>query len=209
MPMPMPADVPPAATPPASARRRHLARALSVIGHPALLMPLAVVGGAAGRGAPGWVVASGLGVSAGLALAVMGFGAWRVRAGRWGHVDASQPAERRDLQRFLVAVLALGALATAATGLPRAVPLGLGAGLAVVVAGVMLRRWLKLSLHAGFAVLAAALCGPDRAAGLALLALAGAVGWSRCVLGRHAPRDVLAGWLCGALAGAAFHALAR
>jgi membrane-associated phospholipid phosphatase len=75
---------------------------------------------------------------------------------------------------------------------------------AVVVLASLLRRWLKLSLHAAFAVLAAALLWPAVLATLGVLALAAGVGWSRLVLQRHTRQEVVAGLLAGAAAGVAF-----
>ena len=182
-----------------------LARALSIAGHPLLVLPAAalVVGAATGAGRGQlWAVGLALGL---LALAIQGWSWWQVRRGRWQHVDASQRHERRGLNRFLLALL-VGASVFFATVSPQpALALGLACAAAMIAAGVLLAPWLKLSLHASFAVFAAALLwalGPW-AMGLAL-AFAAAVAWSRWVLGRHRRRELLAGALAGAAVGLAF-----
>jgi hypothetical protein len=185
-------------------RRFPLARALSVLGHPALLMPLAASANAAKRaGSPGLVFTVGA-VSVALALVVMLFSAWQVRAGRWHHVDASVPQERRHLNLLLCGLLFGGAALLLAGGVAPEVALGLGLGGVLVLLALLLQRWLKLSLHVAFAGYAAVLAWPAWgwvAAGLVLVA---AVAWSRLVLGRHRPPDVWAGALAGVLVGVCF-----
>jgi len=183
-----------------------LAQALSIAGHPALLMPLAVPLAAQARGAPPEVVRLGAAAALAVAVLVAVYSAWQVRQGRWRHVDASVPAERRQLNGFLLAVLAAGVVGLgggAGAPVPAA---GLAAAGAVVVVAQLLRRWMKASLHVAYGALAAALAWPlwPAVAGLGLL-VAG-VAWSRRVLGRHTRAEVLVGGLLGALAGAVFNA---
>jgi membrane-associated phospholipid phosphatase len=79
----------------------------------------------------------------------------------------------------------------------------------VVVFAQLLRRWLKVSLHAAFAMFSAALVWQSPAVFALSLGLAVAVGWSRCELHRHTPREVLVGLLAGAAAGLGFGLLAH
>ncbi|MBT9488001.1 MAG: phosphoesterase [Rubrivivax sp.] len=185
-------------------RRLIWARALSVLGHPALLMPLAASVSAATRadtpGLAGIVAA----VSVTLALVVMLFSAWQVRVGRWRHVDASVPQERRSLNLLLCGLLFGGATLLLAGGVAPAVALGLGLGGVLVLLALLLQRWLKLSLHVAFASYAALLAWPAWGWVLAGLALAAGVAWSRLVLGRHRPPDLWAGALAGVAVGALF-----
>jgi hypothetical protein len=95
------------------------------------------------------------------------------------------------------------------SGQPRLLPLGLGLGGAMVVAALLLRRWLKLSLHTAFAVFAAALWWPHAGGAALVLLLAAAVSWSRLALRRHTVAEVAAGLLAGAAAGASFAAFVR
>jgi membrane-associated phospholipid phosphatase len=71
----------------------------------------------------------------------------------------------------------------------------------------LLRRWLKVSLHAAFAVFAGAMVWPHALPTLATLVLAAGVAWSRLVLRRHTLPEVLLGLLMGAVFGVAFRVL--
>ena len=62
-------------------------------------------------------------------------------------------------------------------------------------------RWLKVSLHAAFAVFAAALVWPGVASVSLMLALAAGVAWSRLVLQRHTLAEVVVGLLLGSASG--------
>ena len=180
--------------------RLALARGLSIVGHPLLVLPLAAMLGAASRGMDlAGVRKLGLWLAA-LSLVVLGYSAWRVRRSRWAHVDASAGGERRDLNRALLATLAVAALlAGALQGLsPLTRALALAA--ALIVAAMLLARWFQLSLHAAFTGFAALL--PVWPVVIAvLLMLACAVGWSRLVLQRHRPVEVIAGIVLGIAAG--------
>lgn len=186
-----------------------VARALSVIGHPALLMPAAVAGSAAANGAPPRVLHLGLAAALTIALCVIAFSLVQVRAGRWSHVDASVPRERSQLNVVLCVLLFGAAGLLWWSGQPRLLSLGLGLGGAMVVAAQLLRRWLKLSLHTAFAMFAAALWWPNAGGAAVVLLLAAAVSWSRLALRRHTGAEVAAGLLAGAAAGSAFAAFVR
>lgn len=184
------------------------ARALSLIGHPALLVPAAVVQGASIRQAPVQVVLVATAVSLLLALVVVVYSLVRVRAGRWSHVDASLPQERTQLNLFAAPLLFVAATVLWWLGQPQAIVLGLALGGALVVCAHLLRHRLKLSLHAGFAAFSALLLWPSYLGMLSLLLLAVGVAWSRLVLSRHTPQEVALGLLAGATAGLAFNVLA-
>jgi membrane-associated phospholipid phosphatase len=166
-----------------------LARWISILAHPFVMASL---------------MALGIGVRS--ALLVAGFAtvplavlmAMQVRSGRWGDVDAS----RRDERPVLFAVAGLGLLALAIyLALTRPVspllggllaPVGLLGGAAVV------NRWVKVSLHVGFAVMAAGtLIQLGSPLGWALVPVALLLGWSRLVLNRHQPAELLAGGVLG------------
>ena len=185
------------------------ARVLSIVGHPALLMPAAVAWSASARGAPAQALHLAVSASIAVALAVGAYSLWQVRAGRWSHVDAPAPGERRQLNVFLVLLLLGVSAALWGFGQPLLVSLGLGLGGALVLATHLLRRWLKVSLHASFAVYAAALLWPAALAMGVVLLLAAAVSWSRLALRRHTLAEVLAGLAAGAAAGCLFNAFVR
>lgn len=185
--------------------RTALARALSIAGHPLLVLPAAalVVGASAGTGRRQlWLVGITLAL---LAAAIQGWSWWQVRRGKWQHVDASHRHERRGLNRFLL-VLLVGAAVCFATLSPQpALALGLACAASLIAAGVVLAPWLKMSLHASFAVFSAALLWALGPVALALgLGFAAAVAWSRWVLGRHRRRELVAGALAGAAVGLGF-----
>lgn len=181
-----------------------LARAVSILGHPLVLLPAAALAlafnsGAAGDGA--WM-ALGFAVFAAL---VVGGSWWQVRRGRWAHVDASRREERRTLNRFLLVALALAAVLSLAAGLTPRLALGLALAAALIAVALLTARLCKLSLHLAFAIYAAALLARIAPGyGLAALAFAALVAWSRLALERHAPRDLVAGALSGAVAGTLF-----
>jgi membrane-associated phospholipid phosphatase len=174
-----------------------VARMLSILGHPVLLLPLAAwLAFARGPEAAG--VLAGF---ASFGVLVMGWSWWQVRHGRWTHVDASERSERRALNRFLL--VALGAGSLLAWGFaPAAIALALGMSLLLVLAAVLSAKWWKLSLHVAFATYAALLLwrvGPEATA--LGLGFAAALAWSRWILERHTLRDLVAGALAGAAAG--------
>jgi hypothetical protein len=182
------------------------ARLLSVLGHPALLMPLAVWGAARQQNAPLPVLQLAVGATVLLALCVGLYSVLQVRAGRWQHVDASVPRERRQLNVLLVVLLWGAAAALAWAGQARPVVAGLALGGAIVLLALALGPWLKLSLHGAFALLAGALLWPSAWA-WGVWALAAGVACSRVVLRRHTRAEVLCGAAAGALAGLLFHTL--
>ena len=182
------------------------ARALSIVGHPALLMPAAVIGAALDRGMPRAVLLAAAVASVFVAAVVGVYSLVKVRAGAWRHMDASEPAERRQLNGFVIGLLCVTAALAWAAGLPRAIVLGLALSAAIVAFAHALRGRLKTSLHAAFAVFAAAVLWPNRIAAVTVVVLALGVAWSRCVLGRHTVPEVVVGLLAGALGGVGLQA---
>lgn len=177
-----------------------LARTVSILGHPVLVLPAAVWLAAAPGEAPGQTLA-GFAV---FGLLVMGWSWWQVRRGSWRHVDASAHDERRALNRFLLAGLALGMLlAWRFAAAP--VALAIGLSLLLVLAAILSTRWCKLSLHIAFATYAAVLLWRIGPWAVALgLAFAAVLAWSRLALERHVPRDLFAGAVAGGTAGLLF-----
>lgn len=185
------------------------ARALSVFGHPILVLPMAVLALMLAQGDTHMAAWSAVGFGAFTAL-VMGYSWWQVRRGRWTHVDASATHERSALNRFLLIVLTAGALLVAWRGGQPLFALGLALSAAMILVAVLTSRWWKLSLHLAFVVFAACLLRELGTAWmLAALLFAVAVAWSRLALQRHTRRDLVAGVVTGAVAGLAFWPLAR
>ena len=177
-----------------------LARTLSIMGHPVVVLPVALWLSTRRTGAD---VVAFAGLAAFGAL-VVGWSWWQVRRGRWAHVDASAHGERHGLNVFLLVLLCAGAL-LAWRFAPRDIAWAIGCAVPIIALAMLSARVCKLSLHVAFATYAAVLLG-----GLGLVALLGGlcfaavVAWSRLALARHAPRDLLAGAAAGALAGACY-----
>lgn len=188
----------------AQAMSHALARAVSILGHPMVVLPGAAVAVALSQGQR----TQALWMAAGFALfavLVMGWSWWQVRRGAWAHVDASQRQERRTLNRFLLLALLGAALVALVSGQPRALALGLALAALLIAVAQLAARWCKLSLHLAFVAYAAVLLGGISVWAGALAALFGAlVAWSRLALARHVPRDLWAGAIAGAAAGLLF-----
>ena len=186
-----------------------IARAISIFGHPMLVLPLAAIVLALAQGHGRVALWMAVGFAAFAAL-VMGYSSWQVRRGRWAHVDASGQGERKSLNRFLLVVLALSAALAFWSGAPRELALGLALSALMVLVAIRTARWWKLSLHMAFVVYAALLLSQVAWwASLLGLAFAAAVAWSRLHLQRHVPRDLVAGACTGALAGIALMVASR
>lgn len=182
-----------------------VARAISIAGHPAALMPVA-----AAIAAPMHIRPAALGVSLICACAVLGYSLYKARRGEWVHIDASVPAERAQLN----ACVGIGLLAAAGglwlAGLHVGFPLVVGLSGLIVAFGHLFRGTAKLSLHVAFAVFAVFLVWPNLMAAAMLALMAAGVAWSRLALQRHVAADIILGALSGAGAGLAFHvAVAR
>lgn len=181
-----------------------MARAVSLLGHPMLVLPGALLALAASQGQQAQAWRMGVGFLL-FAMLVMAYSWWQVWRGRWAHVDASHPAERGALNRFLLLFLTACAVLSLLGPGPRELSLALALAAAMVLVALLGARWCKLSLHLAFAVFAAMLLGLAWvwAAALGLL-FAMVIAWSRLHLQRHVPRDLIAGAVTGALAGLVF-----
>ena len=180
-----------------------IARSLSILGHPLVVVPVAVATLVLHENTSSAV--SIVSMICGIAGVVLAFSFWQVRRGHWQHIDASARAERRSLNLFLAIVLFLGA-AIAFYQLPEP---GLSFGLLLsgllIVAVMVVSPWVKLSLHASFAAFAVLLLWPLKLWYVALASIAAAgICWSRVVLGRHTIAEVLGGSFLGGLFGACF-----
>lgn len=187
---------------------RNLARTVSIIGHPTIVLPLAVLTLTLQRGhgaQAAWMVA-GFVVFAAL---LMAYSKWQVHGGRWRHVDASAVVEREALNRFLLIALGVAAALALVVGAPTELALGLSLAAAIVLLALRTQAHFKLSLHMAFVVYAVVLLGSASSMALATgLGFAGLVAWSRLSLHRHVPRDLVAGAVAGCVAGLLFHAAA-
>ena len=118
--------------------RPQVARCLSIVGHPLVFLPLAVWTAIASGTSGGRVLPLALAFFALLALGVMSYSWLHVRSGRWGHVDASLPHERRSLNGLLLSALSVSALIMWFQ--PRARGLALGITLSCFLVGARCSR---------------------------------------------------------------------
>lgn len=176
------------------------ARLISIAGHPAVLMPVAVAIASQGAGRTTALLVALLCVAA-----VLAYSFHKVRRGDWAHVDASMPAERAELNSRLGTGLFVAALALELAGFHGGFSLVLGLSGMIVITAFLLRERAKPSLHVAFAIFATVLAWPHLVAAAALAAMALAVCWSRMALRRHVLADVLLGVALGAAAGVLFH----
>lgn len=185
--------------------RLHVARCLSIAGHPLVFFPLAVWIALASRTSGIQTLPLALAFFALLGSGVMLYSWLQVRRGRWGHVDASLPHERRSLNGLLLAALSASALVVSFQPQARGLALGIAVSCCLIGAALLTARWIKASLHVAFLVFASTILW-QVSLGLVAVALAftTAVGWSRLELGRHSLAEVLVGAALGLVAGGAF-----
>ena len=124
----------------------------------------------------------------------------KVKIGEWSDLDVSARKDRPHLFLVGFAFLLFTELVLWVTRQPNVYALGCLAGLILIGGGLFLNRWLKPSMHAGFAMLTACSLWP-LSASLSLVAMlfAVAVGWSRVELRRHSRWEVGVGLLLGML----------
>lgn len=190
-----------------SKSRHSIARLISVVGHPVVVLPGAVVASGAARGVSASTRGTTIGVTVGIGLVVLVFSVVRVRLGHWSHVDASQPAERNQLNGFTAVLLFGAALAgfLSSGGSPDLYLWPACSG-GVVLAAIFLRRRLKLSQHVAFDLFAALAVLPSMGVAAGIAALVVAVGWSRLELGRHTRAEIAVGTVVGLVLGGLFQA---
>jgi hypothetical protein len=174
---------------------------VSILGHPFASTLVMVAGTALRIGTLREALRAVLLVAAVAVLPVAALMARQVRRGAWANVDASDRAERPVL--FAVGMVALAALLVTLAVLRPGSFLVRGAiGVLIMLAVcAAATRWIKVSLHMAFGLLAAAtLVSLGSTVGWIWLAFTPVVAWSRLALGRHRPVEVA----LGAAVGAAF-----
>ncbi|MBI4815878.1 MAG: hypothetical protein HY791_06460 [Deltaproteobacteria bacterium] len=181
---------------------RSLARFVSVAGHPFLLIPLSIaLATSEAASTAGFRALLSLTLGSLLVVgALVLFGRWR---GWWSHIDVPERDRRAPLYGAAIVTTALSTAALELIGQPSVVVRGSLVATGMLALSLALNRFaLKVSLHTAMAVYSAGILGVNLG-GTALLGVAVLVGWSRVVLGRHTPREVLAGFAVGLLACAA------
>lgn len=181
-----------------------VARAVSIAGHPVVLLFVAVLVAASTRGAPLRQLWFFGGALAAFSVVVLGFSWLQVRSGQWSHVDASARTERNSLNIFLGVLCFFAAVLVWFVTRRAYLSLGLGLSGTLAVIALLIARWVKVSLHVAFAAFATALVWPNRLAVIAGFLVTAVVAWSRLILGRHVAADVAAGLLLGTSAGSVY-----
>jgi hypothetical protein len=172
-----------------------LARILSVAGHPLVLIPLTVA-----LTTRNWRLAAIIAATTTLPLTVIVIR--QVRRGAWSDFDVSRRDERSGLYYAAIPLLVIGAVVAWATGAGPRILKGFAASTAMLTAGLLGNRLLKISLHMMFAAYCVVLTirtEPLLAAGVVPFLLA--IAWSRWRLERHTPAEIAVGSVLGAAAG--------
>jgi hypothetical protein len=185
-----------------------IARWLSIIFHPFVMVGVMVGTAAAARQSAGQALGSVAIVALFtiVPLAVLMFR--QVRRGAWRNADASNRSERPVLYIVggvsLAALLSYLLLVKSQSFMIR----GTIATLAMVAVCAAATKWIKVSLHMAVATMAATALSLMRSpVGYALVVMLPALVWSRLTLERHTPYELVLGAIIGAAAGAATHFL--
>lgn len=176
---------------------------VSTVGHPLLILPLAI----------GFVL-NDSGASAAwlplslVLLSLLVVAAFVVRAkakDQISDLDVSRREQRPRLYLLSISAVAVSAVLMWRFGQPPQVWQGALVAMGLLLASAMVNQLgLKASLHTSFGVYAAGvLATTNLTLGLLGLALAALVGWSRVVLGRHSWPEVAAGLMLGLVSAAA------
>jgi len=185
-----------------------IARWLSIVFHPFVMVGVMVGAAAAARQTAGEAVRS-VGIVVLFTIVPLAVLMWRqVRRGQWENVDASNLGERPILYVVggagVLALLAYVVVIRQQSFMVR----GVVATLGMMALSAAATRWVKVSLHMAFAALAATALALARSPiGYLLLFALPALAWSRLVLQRHTPLEVVLGTIIGAGAAAAIHFL--
>lgn len=180
---------------------KRLARWVSIVAHPFVVVPLLVGAVEAHRG-PAAAARSVTTVALLFVLPLAVLIVRQTRRGAWGTVDASDPRERPLL--YLVGGAGLLALFGYLLLTQPSTPLLRGAigtlGMLAVCAPAT--PWVKISLHVAVAALAAAiLLGRGFPLGWLLAAVVPILAWARVAMGRHRRIEVVLGLVVGAVTG--------
>ena len=181
-----------------------VARWLSIIAHPFVMVGVMVGAAVASRHSAGEAIRSVFIVGAFTIVPLLVLMVRQVRAGAWKNVDASNVSERPLLYAVgglaSIALLVYLVLARPQSFLIR----GSAGTLTMFAVCALVTRWIKVSLHMAFAALAATtllLIGSP--AGWVLLPVVPALAWSRLALKRHRLVEVALGAVIGIVAGLA------
>ncbi|MEO8217427.1 MAG: hypothetical protein ABI718_10145 [Acidobacteriota bacterium] len=184
-------------------RKTYLARWISILAHPFVMVALLVA-------VPAVLQSSGdalyslllVGTAVVVPIALLMFR--QVRRGRWSNVDASNPSERPLLFGVALAGLVAALLWLLLNDPHSFLVRGILVVVGFLLVAAILTHWVKLSLHVAFAALTATtLCLLGSAIGYVLAAVVPLVFWSRIVLARHRLHELVVGLVIGVITGIA------
>jgi membrane-associated phospholipid phosphatase len=183
-------------------RKRDLANCLSLLGHPFVVLPLAITIALAPHLTPArllFVVLVYMGLTI---LPLLLLIHRRVRSGHWSDRDVSDAGQRQHFYLWILLVLALSIPLFWLMRLPSALIIGTLVSLGLLGLGLLINLRSKISMHMMLGTYCAAIVGRVHL-GFAFVALVllFAVGWSRLFLGRHTLLEVTSGVFLGMVAG--------
>ena len=178
--------------------RKRMAAWVSVAAHPFVLVPVLVTVVAV-RSMPPRQAAIVVGlVLAGSILPMLWMIVRRVRSGAWTDHDVSVREQRTGFYPAALAMTGGTVVLLYAFGVGPSILRGTVAIFGLIAVSALVNLWLKVSLHAGFAAFTAvALFAVSQPMGVAAVAVALAVAWSRLELRRHTWLEVVVGALLG------------
>jgi membrane-associated phospholipid phosphatase len=176
--------------------QRLAAMVLSIVGHPLIVMPLTVL---ISVRQPFFRTL----IYAGITILPLMFVIRRkVRAKEWTDHDVSEPRQRREFYWVLLVVLGGSIALFSLFGFPRPLIVGTAVSFGLLVLGMVISLWSKISIHMMFCAYSAMiLTRIGVAASIIALGLLLTLGWARVVLGRHTVPQVISGAAMGAIAG--------
>jgi len=185
-----------------------VARWLSVLAHPFVMVGIMVGVAAAARQPAGEALRSVVLVVVFTVVPLLALMVRQVRRGAWENADASNRAERPAL--YLtggVALVVLLGYVTVFRPQPFLVR-GVVGTLTMLAVCAVAMWWTKVSLHMALGALAAVvLTLMGSRIGYALVLLLPMLAWARLTLNRHQPFEVFSGAIIGAVAGTGIHYL--
>jgi hypothetical protein len=171
-----------------------LARAISVAGHPFLLIPLMVA-----IATRNWIPTAVVGAVTILPMLVITLR--NVRRGVWSDHDVSRREQRGGLYRVALPLIAVSALILWQMDASPRMMRGFAAAAVMLVLGLIGNRFLKISMHmmaAAFFAVTTIRIYPISA--FAIVPFVAAIAWSRRKLERHTWLEIFVGLAIGAAA---------
>lgn len=187
---------------PTPTRREQVARRVSMVFHPFIVAPLAIVLVLRLDGVSLWSALAWSAICAMLVvLPAVVYLTYKLARHQYTDADISVREHRYGMYAFGSVCMALCFLTLLWLEAPEPLLAILGAGLLTTITfGVMTRFWTKVSVHAGVVSMATvAVSFYSWWLGIIFALCAFAVSWSRLVLRRHTLGEILLGWMVACL----------